>query len=78
MAYAISMVSCTSPHQKIWEDEQPNWKVGDCILAHFKMNITIPTDPKNPNVTTVINIPSTATVDTTRLYCCILTALCPL
>jgi len=76
LAYAISMVSCTSPllDQEISVEEQPNWKVGDCILAHFKMNITIPTDPKNPNVTTVINIPSSATVDTTRSKCNNITA----
>ena len=36
MAYAITMVSCISPHQEILEtgDEEP-WKVGDCILGIF-------------------------------------------
>jgi len=63
MAYAISMVSCTSPHQEIWEDEQPNWKVGDCILAHFHMNITIHSDPKVSNKTILITIPDSAKVD---------------
>jgi len=63
VAYAISMVSCTSPHQEIWEDEESNWKVGDCILAHFHMNITILSDPKVSNKTTIISIPDTATVD---------------
>lgn len=63
MAYAISMVSCTSPHQELWKDEQPNWIVGDCILAHFHMNITIHSDPKVSNKTTIIAIPDSAKVD---------------
>jgi len=62
MAYAISMVSCNSPHQEISEDEQPSWKVGDCILAHFQMNVSIHLDPKDLNKTIIFNIPSTATV----------------
>lgn len=64
MAYAISMVSCTSSHQEIRQDDQPaNWEVGDCILAHFHMNITIHSDPKVSNKTTIISIPDSAKVD---------------
>ena len=35
MAYAITMVSCISPHQEILEDDEQPWKVGDCILGNF-------------------------------------------
>jgi len=59
---AISMVSCTSTQQEIREKvEEPQWKVGDCILAHFSMNITIHHDKSND--TTIISIPESAKVD---------------
>merc|ERR1712179_692415 len=63
MAYAITMVSCISPHQEILEDDEQPWKVGDCILAHFEMNITIRLDKEDANKTTTIKIPKTAKVD---------------
>jgi len=66
MAYAISMVSCISPDQEILEDDEQPWKVGDCILAHFEMNITIHLDA---NKTTTIKIPKTAKVDNKSSNC---------
>jgi len=63
LIYAISTVSCTSTHQENRDiSDEPQWKVGDCILAHFSMNITI--HHKDSNETTVISIPETAKVDT--------------
>jgi len=69
MAYAISMVSCISPDQEILEDDEQPWKVGDCILAHFEMNITIRLSKEDANKTTTIKIPKTAKVDNKSSNC---------
>jgi len=69
MAYAITMVSCISPHQEILESDEEPWKVGDCILAHFEMNITIRLDKEDMNKTTTIKIPKTAKVDNKSSNC---------
>ena len=62
LVYFISMVSCIFSHQEILEDKKA-WRVGDCILARFEMNITIHTDQENANKTITIKIPKNAKVD---------------
>jgi lysosomal-associated membrane protein 1/2 len=63
LVFAISMVSSTSTQQEVRAKvEEPQWKVGDCILAHFSMNITI--HHKDSNDTSIISIPESAKVDT--------------
>ena len=68
LVYFISMVSCIFSHQEKLEDQKA-WRVGDCILARFEMNITIHTDQENANKTITIKIPKTAKVNNKASKC---------
>ena len=49
-----------SPNQS--EVDESQWKVGDCILANFTLDIQVHLNKTQPNATTVVHIPQDAKV----------------